>query len=217
MESALAGNHLVQNRAEGKNVRPRIGRLSSHLFRRHVAGRAHDQARFGYAVDGRRIGTAHGFRTSQLGQAEVQNLHSTIAGDEQIFRLQVAMHDALLVRRRQSPRHLQPVFNRLADRKRAIPQTLAQRLTFQQFGDHVGRALLVPDIEDRKNVGMIERSCGSRFLGEALHAVLIRRERCRQDFDGHGAIQPRIFGAIHFAHATRTDQRLDFVGPQLRS
>ena len=131
MKGPFAGEHLVQDCAESKNIRPRIGRLASHLLRRHVTGSAHDQAGFGHTMDGRCIRTAHGLRPSQLGQAEVQNLHSSVAGEEEVFRLQVAMHDALLVSSRQSPRHLQPVFNRLTNGKRAIPQTLAQRLSLQ--------------------------------------------------------------------------------------
>ncbi len=168
-------------------------------------------------MDGRRIGSAHGFRTSQLGQAEVQNLHSAVTGDEKIFRLQVAMHNALLVRRCQPPRHLQPIFNRFPDGERAIPQTLAQRLPFQQFGDHVRRALLVPDVEDRKNVGVIERRRSSGLLRKALHAVRVRREGRGENLDGHGAVQAGIFCAIHFAHAAGADQRLNLVRAQLRS
>ena len=33
-----------------------------------------------------------------------------------------------------------------------------------------------------------------------------------QNFDGNRAIQARVAGAIHFAHATRAERRLDFVG-----
>ncbi len=50
--------------------------------------------------------------------------------------------------------------------------------------------MLVADVEDRKNVGMIERRGSARFLREALHAVTVGREGRRQDLDGDDSIQP---------------------------
>ena len=127
-------------------------------------------------MNGRSIVPAGGFWTGQLRQAEIEDLHPAIAGDKKILRLEVAMDDALLVRRRKSPCHLQPVVNRLADGKRATPQPLAQRLPFQQLGDHVKRAVPGSDVEDRKNVGMIQSPGRAGFLFEALHPVAIGRE-----------------------------------------
>src|SRR6185437_3315638 len=45
VESPLAGDHLVQNCAEGKDIRALVGGLTSHLLRGHVTDRAHDQPR----------------------------------------------------------------------------------------------------------------------------------------------------------------------------
>ena len=188
-----------------------VGGLSSHLLGRHVAGRAHDEAGFGHRMNCRSIVAAFGFRPGQFGQTEIQNFHSAVAGDKKVFRLQVTMDDALLVRRRQSARHLQAVVNCLAGGERAVPQSLAQGFAFQQLRDDVRRALLVSDVEDGKNVGMIQCRCRSRFLREALHAVTVRGKRCRQNLDGYGPIQPGIVRAIHFAHPARAEQRLDFV------
>jgi hypothetical protein len=148
-----------------------------------------------------------------LARPKIQNLYSTVAGDEQVFRLQVAMHNALLVRRCQSSRHLHSVVNRLAAGERATPEPLTQGLPFQQLGDHVGRALFVPDVEDRKNIGMIEGRRRPCFLGKALHPVMVRGERRRQDFDRHNPIQPGILCAIHLAHPPRANKRLDLVRP----
>ena len=134
MERALARNHLVENCAEGKNVRTMIGRFASHLFRRHVSGRAHDHAGFSGDLDGGRVSAAvRRFRARQLGQSEVKNLHPAVAGEKKILRLQVAMHDALLVRRSKSLGHLDRVVDDSSHRQRAVAQPLAQGLAFQQF------------------------------------------------------------------------------------
>jgi hypothetical protein len=50
----------------------------------------------------------------QLRQPEVQNLHPPVLGDEQVLRLQIAMHDPLLVRRRQPICHLHGIIDSFA-------------------------------------------------------------------------------------------------------
>ncbi len=127
------------------------------------------------------------------------------------------MHDTLFVRRRQSPRHLQRIVNRLPAGKRPAPYALPQSLAFEQFGNNVRSSALLPDIENRKNVGMIQRRCRARFLREPLQPLRICRVRGRQNLNGHDAIEPRIVRSIHFSHASRTNQGLDLVGAQFRS
>ena len=64
---------------------------------------------------------------------------------------------------------------------------------------------------------MIERRGRARFLGKALQAVAIRRKRGGQHFDGYRAVQPGIVRPVHFAHAARTHDGLDFVRPEFRA
>ena len=45
LERALAGQHFVEHRAQGKQIAPRVGGLPAHLLGRHVADRAHHRAR----------------------------------------------------------------------------------------------------------------------------------------------------------------------------
>ena len=78
----------------------------------------------------------------QLRQAEVENLHAPVAGDEEVLWLEVAMDDAFGVRRRQTAGDLLRVIKRLAHGQRTVIQLRAQLLAFQQLGDDVGRALV---------------------------------------------------------------------------
>ena len=55
---------------------------------------------------------------------------------------------------------------------------------------------------------MIQRRDGSRFALEAF------TELRGGNFDRHVAIQARVVGAIHLAHAARADGRKDFVGAE---
>jgi len=67
------------------------------------------------------------------------------------------------------------------------------------------------------NVGMVQRRNGARF---ALHALLEFRRRRKmgsENLDRDGAIEACVLGAIDFAHSTRTERRLDFVGAESRA
>ena len=44
-KGALAGEHFVQDAAEGEDVAAGIGRLAGNLLRRHIADRSDDHAR----------------------------------------------------------------------------------------------------------------------------------------------------------------------------
>ncbi len=95
-----------------------VRRLAPHLLRRHIARRPHHLPRLSVHLHRRRVRVRIRLRlrSRQFRQTKIQNLHPLVVGDEQIFRLQVAMNDSLFVRCRQSPRHLQPILNRLAAR-----------------------------------------------------------------------------------------------------
>ena len=69
--------------------------LAPHLLRRHVAHRAHDRARLGACC--RRLSAGAGRAVGQLGQAEVEDLHEAVAGEEDVLRLEIAVDDPLLV------------------------------------------------------------------------------------------------------------------------
>ena len=81
----------------------------------------------------------------QFGQAEVQNLHAAVVGDEDVLGFQIAMDDALVVRGRETVGDLERVLDGLARAEAAPSDPLAQRLAFEQFLDDVGRVLVRAD------------------------------------------------------------------------
>ena len=122
------------------------------------------------------------------------------------------MDDATLVRRRESPRDLHGVVDRLTFRHGAVPQPLAERLAFEQLGDDVRDGALAADVVDDQKIGMVERAGGPGFRLEAPDAHRgPRAPVSRQRLDRDVAAQARIAGAIHLAHASGADQAVDFV------
>ncbi len=67
---------------------------------------------------------------------------------------------------------------------------------------------------DCHDVRMIELAGGPRFLLEAAEPVRVPGESVGQNLHGHVAMEARVAGAVHLAHASRSDQRLDFVVSQ---
>src|SRR6185369_15613879 len=155
--------------------------------------------------------------SDQLDQAEVEDLHLAVAGDEDVLRLEVAVNDPFVMRRAEAARDLHGVIGRLARRDRALPQADAQRLAFQQLADEEVLIVLGADVEDGDDVRMVEHPRRARFLFESAQRLGVVGEIAREDFDRHFAPQPGVDGAIHLAHPPRADLRGNAVWTELRA
>ena len=94
---ALAGDHFVKHRSKGKDVSARIDRHAAHLLGRHVACGSHHGAGFGRRT-GDGCSRSVGCGWSLFGESEVEDFYAAFFGDENIFRLQVAVNDTFFVR-----------------------------------------------------------------------------------------------------------------------
>ncbi|MCG3159451.1 MAG: hypothetical protein JMDDDDMK_00440 [Acidobacteria bacterium] len=187
--------------------------FAAHLLRRHVAYGAHNHARVGQRLQRRRFGTyaARQLLRLQLRQPEVENLDAPVFRDKQVFRFEVAMHDAALVCSGKSGGDLLRVVNRATHRQRALIELRAQFLAFQQFGDEERQALVRADVVNRQDVRVVQCRGRARLLLEAAQAVGVFGELGRQGLDGDLTIQSRVAGFVDFAHATCAQRSDDFV------
>ena len=219
VERALAGEHLVEDRAEGEDVAARVGGLAAHLLGRHVAERAEHDAGLGALRFRRQVGGARdgAFGLRQLGEAEVEDLDAPVLRDEDVLGLQVAMDDALLVRRREAVGDLRRVVDRPALRETPAGERRAERLPLEKLLDDIGRAVVAPDVVDRGDVGVVEDPGRLGLLLEAAQAVRVLREGGGQDLDGDVAREARILRPIDLAHASGADLAEDLVGTELGS
>src|SRR5215831_8734909 len=74
---------------------------------------------------------------------------------------------------------------------------------------------MVADVEDRQDIGVVERRSRACLLRKALKAITIRRVGNRQNFDCHGTIESGVVGAINLTHSTCAYQRLNLVRTEL--
>src|SRR5262249_20068173 len=73
------------------------------------------------------------------------------------------------------------------------------------------RALALPDVVYGGDVRVLERGGGLRLTSKAPHPVLICGHPCRQDFQCHHAVEPRVLGRVDFTHSPSAQQPLDLI------
>ena len=189
-----------------------VDALAPDLLRGHVPGRAEDRARRS-RVDGRDLAPAGVLLEdgAELGQAEVEDLHPAVPGEEEVLGLQVAVNDALLVRRGEAARDLDREVDRFPERQRPRGEALAQCLALEQLEDEVGRVALETDVEHREDVGVVERSRRSGLVREAAHPHGVGLSVGGDHLDRDFAANPRVAGAVDLARAPRAERRQDLV------
>ena len=221
LEESRAAQHLKHHHAEGPDVGPLVDGLASRLFRAHVRRGPEDDPGFGrLAGHGGGVGELRGaagracLGVEGLGQAEVEYLDLTFGRHFDVGGLEVAMHDALLVRGLQPFRDLFRENAGFIDGDRSPPQPLLEIFALHQF-EGEGHALLgLLEAVDRRDIGMIE---GGEDLGlppEAGHPLLILREGRGQDLDRDVASELHVPRAIDLAHAAFADGGDDLVGAE---
>ena len=159
----------------------------------------------------------HARLAENLRQPEVGERQRTVAVDQQVGRLDVAVQDAPAVGMAERlgdadepPRGLQ----RRVERPAALPgigdvtvEADAVDLLHREVEQPGGFA----EVVDRHDVLMVERRCRARFDAEPAAHRRIGIERRRQHLEGDLALQALLERTVDRAHATAPQQALDPV------
>ena len=205
VERHLAGRHLVNHRAERKQIAARVNLFAAHLLGRHVRHGAQHGAGTGEML---RAGVGNlglGFRAvflrAHLRQSEVENLGVPAPRDENVRRLDVAMNDALAVRRIQRVGHFGSEIEQQLVLHRTPGDAMLQRYAVEEFHHHEDAAVFFADVVNSADIGMIQRRCRTRLAAEALQCSRIARYVVGQELERDKASQARVLGLVDDTHA----------------
>ena len=133
-----AGDHFVEDRAGREHVGAMVCPLSPQLLGRHVADRAQHGTR--HRVPGARLASIGCTKRRGHGrQTEIQDLQASVSRDEDVVGLEIAVDDALVVRRRQPARELQGVVGQHTAADASGRQHASECASIEQLGDGVER------------------------------------------------------------------------------
>ena len=218
LERTTPAQHLVDDDAERELVAAKVHGPAGRLLGRHVPDRAEDHP----GVCGRgvadRLGLRmRGGRRRPLRDAEVEDLHVPVGGQEDVLGLEIAVRDAAGVRGGEAAGDLPGQVQRPPEAERAGVERVPQRLPAEELGDQVGHGPLGADVEDGEDVGMIERRGGARLHFESAKAVRVGDELARQHLHRDVASQPRVVALVDLAHPAGAQQADDFIGSDARA
>ena len=127
-----------------------------------------------------------------FGQTEIEHFDRAVGTQLDVGRLQVAMDDAVIVRRGERVSYLSGDWNRLVERDPSTREAIGQRRSVDELEDQRSRFPDVFDAVDRADVRMIERSEHLRFAPESRHPILSAGGEVTYNFDRDIALQPGV-------------------------
>ncbi len=175
MKRLLSGDHLVEHTAKAPDIGPSVDFKSARLFGRHVLRCAQHHADFGFeeVLSGRHgigLGRSLALR-SQFGQTEIEDFNDAVMTQHDVVWLDVAMDDPDGVSGAKCAGDLDADVERVARFEGAHSDSVAQRVTVDEFGGDEMFGIDLVDLVDRQNVWMVERGSGLCFLHKPAYAI----------------------------------------------
>ena len=203
-ERSLAAQHLVHHRAERIEVGARVERVALHLLGRHV-GRA-----AGHALEARDLGIG------DQRDAEIDDAHVAILGEQDVRRLDVAVHHAARVRVVQRLCDLVDDLHDLLDGQQAAGTAVRRQCAraVDVLGDDVTPPLLLARIVDRHDVRVLELADHVRLAHEhaaGVAALGVVGAGGVVELDGDVAPVERVVRQVHGAGAAAADLVHDVI------
>jgi hypothetical protein len=169
--------------------------LAAGLLGRHVAGCADDGPGGGQA----------GVLVGALGQAEVGDARLALGVDQDVGRLEVAVQHAAAVREVDRLGDDADVAHRLQRRQRVFAHQFGQAAALDVIHREVVLPLLLADLVDGDDVGVLEAGGGPGFLLEAAHVGFVGELPAQDHLQGDDAVEADLPRLEHHPHAAAGD------------
>ncbi len=199
-EGALPGEDLVKQQPQRVNIALHRDFGARQLLRRHVG----------------RSAAAH-VALQLLGQPrepEIHDDHLAAAIDHHIRRFQIAMQDALFVRRIQSRAELAGGLHRLVHRQPPdAPKQRTQILAVHELHRNVMQPLRHTDVVNAAYVRVRHLARDPHFVIKASQRAIVGGRGFRQKLQRHRLAQRQVDSAVDFAHPAASQQSRHTIPP----
>ncbi len=188
---------LVQDDPEGIDVRRRADLAAGDLFGADVLGGPEDHP-------GRRDPDS---RVRCARDPEIDHPHVPAPIDEDVGRLDVAMDDAALVCGLQRTSHIDDDAERDVERHPSVAlEEVLQVLPVHELHDDEVGALIRTGVVDRRDVRVVQRGRGTRFLAEPRDEFGIGCEARAEHLYRHATIEQVVVCPVNERHAAFAEQ-----------
>ena len=140
-----------------------------------------------------------------LGKTKVKNFGVAAFGDKNIGGLDVAVNDVFGVRSIERVGDFDGESEEVFDIHGAAVDAVLERLPIKEFHGDEGVAILLADIVNRADVGMVQGRGGLRFTLESRESLRIAGDILRQKFQRDEALEARVFGLVNDTHASAAE------------
>ena len=203
IERGAAGQQRVQHDAERIDVGAHVGLRTADLLGRHRPRSAGNLAEARQAL----------LAVERTRDAEVHDLHLAVVRQHDVGGLDVAVHDAALMRMLDAVERAPKDAQRPLDRHRAAAaDELVERDSRHVLHDHELLVAFVQERMDARDVGMAELGVELRLLGEAFEEERVGSELVAQHLDRDLALEHHVFGLEDLPDAARAQSLGDQVG-----
>jgi len=202
VEGWLAGQHLIEHAAERVQIAPGVERgLPAHLLGTHVPR--------GAQHDARRRDPRVGIERPR--DPEVRHQDAAVLGDENVLGLDVAVHDAVLVRVLQPPGGFAPEAEGLGKRRgRRAVEPLTQVLALDVRHGEPEMACGLAGVEDGEDVRMLQPGGGVDLVEEPLGTHL-DADLGAEHLERHRPPVADVLGQVDHGHPAAPELPLDGV------
>jgi hypothetical protein len=204
-ERRLQREALVQHGAEREHVAARIERQALHLLGRHVLRRA---------SDGAHRGDRH--RGLVARQTEVGQHRAAVGAQDDVGRLDVAVHEAAGVRMVEGSGDLRDHLHQGAQRRRGVPAAFAQLLQVpieRQALDELHRqpvhALGRADVVDADDVRVMQAGQRQCLAAQACQRCRVVAHVGAQHLERDAAVERELARLVDDPHAAAPDLAQD--------
>ena len=162
----MIGEQLVKDGTKSINIRCtcRLRVATNRLFRRHVTWRAQHLHR----------ARRRTLRFDQSGKTKIGKMRFAFYIEQDVSRLNVSMHNPVLMRVMHGARHLRDEFRRLPDRHRLAPDHFIKLAAFNKLHAEVTGAIALAHLVDGNDARVIEAGGSFRLPAKALQVGFAR-------------------------------------------